>query len=647
MRVYAPTGQLVEACVKQDRVDHQGGRDRRPLRGRQGREDDQLRRLRRADQGHRRPASHLQREARRACRHRRGRAQLGRRDRRHRGRGRQGARPHRPAPHRGPRRRRQERRGAGRRRHRRSGAARATARRRRTRRRPRRTVAAAADAAATAVAESAVEPLLRRPAHRARLGDPGRHRGRSLGALGRPRALGEDRLARRDARSGGRLAFPRAPAVQGHEALFGDRDRRDLRRDRRLGERRDQQGVHAPLRALPRHPHRARPSTCSRRCCSARPSRRSTPSARSCSRRSRCTRTSPPTRSTTSSTRPSSATTRSAGACSATAEVISSIPVPDIGAYHDARYTGAEHRRRRGRQPRARRDRRARSRSTSSPSAGERQRQRSSRPTASRRRVCFQQKDTEQYHVCFGGPGHRPRRRAPLRPRDPRLHLRRLDLVAALPRGAREARPRLRRRLLHAAVRRQRPGRPLRRHPRGQRRGGLRGDRQRARAASTPTGSPTTSWPAPRRASRAGWSSRASRPAPACRGSPARSCSTPSCSPSTRCSPGSTPSASTTSPSSPRELYAPEPLSAAAIAPDEDRFRKALAPVSEPLRRRSVGLRPMAEPIQVVVSGAAGRMGATVCEAGRGGRRAGAAPRRADPGARDAPAGGGARRAPT
>jgi predicted Zn-dependent peptidase len=32
-----------------------------------------------------------------------------------------------------------------------------------------------------------------------------------------------------------------------------------------------------------------------------------------------------------------------------------------------------------------------------------------------------------------------------------------------------------------------------------------------------------------------------------------------------------------------RELYAPDTLSAAAIAPDEDRFRAALAPVSEAL----------------------------------------------------------------
>ena len=63
-------------------------------------------------QGHRRPAAHLQRQARRAGRDRRGRAQPRRRDRRHRGRGRPRARPHRPAPHRRPVDRRQVQRGA-------------------------------------------------------------------------------------------------------------------------------------------------------------------------------------------------------------------------------------------------------------------------------------------------------------------------------------------------------------------------------------------------------------------------------------------------------------------------------------------------------------------------------------------------------
>ena len=57
------------------RLDDQGGRGRRPLQRGQGREDDHLRRLRRAGQGHRRPAAHLQRQARRAGRLGRRRAQ--------------------------------------------------------------------------------------------------------------------------------------------------------------------------------------------------------------------------------------------------------------------------------------------------------------------------------------------------------------------------------------------------------------------------------------------------------------------------------------------------------------------------------------------------------------------------------------------
>ena len=97
-----------------DRVDDQGGRDRRSLQLGQGRQDDHLRRLRRAGQGHRRPAAHLQREAGGAGRLGRRRAQGRRADRRHRGRGRQGARPDRPAPLRRPLGRGQIGRGAGR-----------------------------------------------------------------------------------------------------------------------------------------------------------------------------------------------------------------------------------------------------------------------------------------------------------------------------------------------------------------------------------------------------------------------------------------------------------------------------------------------------------------------------------------------------
>ena len=54
------------------------------------------------------------------------------------------------------------------------------------------------------------------------------------------------------------------------------------------------------------------------------------------------------------------------------------------------------------------------------------------------------------------------------------------------------------------------------------------------------------------------------------------------------------------------ELYDPERLSAACIGPNEERFREAAAAVSEAL---AVYM------IRVAVSGAAGRMGAAVCEA--------------------------------
>ena len=99
-------------------VDDQGGRGRRRVQ-RQGGQDDDLRRLRRAGQGHRRPAAHLQRVAGQPRRHGRGGPQQGRRDQRPRRRGRQGARPHRPAPGRGPGDRRQDQGGARLRRHRR------------------------------------------------------------------------------------------------------------------------------------------------------------------------------------------------------------------------------------------------------------------------------------------------------------------------------------------------------------------------------------------------------------------------------------------------------------------------------------------------------------------------------------------------
>jgi predicted Zn-dependent peptidase len=85
------------------------------------------------------------------------------------------------------------------------------------------------------------------------------------------------------------------------------------------------------------------------------------------------------------------------------AEVIASIPVPEIAAYHDARYVGSnvvvsaagslEH------------DRIVELvREHLGVGQGERLDPDTSDP-ASRARLCFYPKETEQYHICFGAPG--------------------------------------------------------------------------------------------------------------------------------------------------------------------------------------------------------------------------------------------------
>jgi predicted Zn-dependent peptidase len=85
------------------------------------------------------------------------------------------------------------------------------------------------------------------------------------------------------------------------------------------------------------------------------------------------------------------------------ADVIASIPIPDIDAYHGARYTGAnivvgaaghvDHERVLELSERL-----------VSPVAGET----GTHPTVTagpEPRLCFYEKDTEQYHICFGAPG--------------------------------------------------------------------------------------------------------------------------------------------------------------------------------------------------------------------------------------------------
>ena len=94
--------------------------------------------------------------------------------------------------------------------------------------------------------------------------------------------------------------------------------------------------------------------------------------------------------------------------------------------------------------------------------------------------VLFHQKDTEQYHMCVGGRGPCPQRRPPVRAGDPRRPAGRLELLAPLPGGAREARPCVLGLLVVEPVHRHGARRRLRRHARGQRRQGARGDRRGA-----------------------------------------------------------------------------------------------------------------------------------------------------------------------
>ena len=102
-------------------------------------------------------------------------------------------------------------------------------------------------------------------------------------------------------------------------------------------------------------------------------------------------------------------------------------------------------------QPRARADGRA---GGAPRSATRRRRRPRPRPTAAARRageLRFHAKETEQYHLCPRRSRHPARRRPALRAARARHHPRRLDLVAAVPGGAREARAGLRGLLVRAA----------------------------------------------------------------------------------------------------------------------------------------------------------------------------------------------------
>ena len=121
--------------------------------------------------------------------------------------------------------------------------------------------------------------------------------------------------------------------------------------------------------------------------------------------------------------------------------VIADRRSPSIARLPRRALRAGQHRRRRRRLRRPRRARRARR----APGRAARRARSAPRPppppdagAAPRRR--FIEKDTEQYHICARRAGHRPRRRAPLRAARARHDLRRHDLLAALPGGAREAR---------------------------------------------------------------------------------------------------------------------------------------------------------------------------------------------------------------
>ncbi len=145
------------------------------------------------------------------------------------------------------------------------------------------------------------------------------------------------------------------------------------------------------------------------------------------------------------------------------ADVVGSVPVPDIAAYHDSRYVGSnlvlaaagnlEHDEVVAQAERLLGSRDGRLENGSDPVRLEGP------------EVRFHSKDTEQYHLALGGARPGPRRRPPLRAAGAGHPAGGLQLLAAVPGGAREARPGLRGLLLRQQLRGHRPGGHLRRHP--------------------------------------------------------------------------------------------------------------------------------------------------------------------------------------
>ena len=164
-------------------------------------------------------------------------------------------------------------------------------------------------------------------------------------------------------------------------------------------------------------------------------------------------------------------------------EVISGIPVPDIAAYHRARYSAdnivvaaagnVDH------------DQILAMAEKLSPGAGSGEETLIPQLPGQTGQLEFAVKDTEQYHVCIGAPGiNRADERRFVDGRA-RLDPRRLQLIPTLHRSPREAGPGLLGRHLLRAVHRHRGRRDLRRHPGRQRRRSLRSDRHRTRSGSS------------------------------------------------------------------------------------------------------------------------------------------------------------------
>ena len=304
---------------------------------------------------------------------------------------------------------------------------------------------------------------------------------------------------------------------------------------------------------------------------------RSTPSARSCSRRSRCTRTSPRTRSTTCSPRRSSAGIRSGrrvlGGLRSSAPFRSLNrrlpPCPLHGVEIVVAAAGnVEHERSRARRaPR-------RSRRPARHGAG-------GRPRRSTAPVGFQRKETEQYHICFGGPGSTAATSAATRSasstrssaaRPPRASSARCARSAASPTRSAPTRSSTSTADMVAH---------LRRHPRGQRRRRPANHRPRARVDPLPRASPRRSSTRAKERVKERMVLSSSRPLPACLATPVGPLRHPLLSLDQLLENLDALTSQDVAGARPRALYVPDRSPLRTSRRVEHRVRSALAPVSE------------------------------------------------------------------